>query len=183
MTIYEALKKDHKKVGQLLDQLVASSENGNDKWKSIIDQIRDELIPHARAEESVFYNAIRETGEYSELIGHGFGEHAVAEAELRTLQAMKTIDVNWTKLAKKLRADILHHVAEEEGKIFAAAQKVLSDQEALAIGKAFEALKPRIKEESFAKTSMDFVVNMLPVRFVESFKKSFSEQNRAKKAG
>jgi hemerythrin superfamily protein len=165
MNIYSALKKDHQKIETLLNRLVDSSEQGTDEWKGLVKEIRDELIPHSRAEEALFYNPIRETEHGSGLIAHSYTEHAVAETELRTLQAMEAINANWTALAKKLRHDLLHHVEEEEGKVFGAAKLVFSDEEAEQIGESFEQLKPMVKEQSFAETSMDLVKNLLPKRF------------------
>jgi hemerythrin superfamily protein len=165
MNIYTALKKDHQKIETLLNRLVESSEQGNDEWKSLVDEIRDELIPHSRAEEALFYNPIRETSHGSGTIVHSFAEHALAEAELRTLQAMEVINTNWTTLAKKLRSDLLHHVEEEEGKVFGAARLVFSEEEAEKIGEAFEQLKPMVRSQSFAGQSLDLVKNLLPKRF------------------
>lgn len=159
--IYTLLKKDHKHVAWLLDRLVACSENKNQEWKAIVDQIRDELIPHSRAEEALFYNAIRDRDPKAEGVGHAFSEHAMAEMELRTLQAMKAIDVNWTTLAKKLRDDLTHHVQHEENEVFAAAERVLTPAEAITIGERFEKLKPRIRDESFVGTTADLVGNLL----------------------
>jgi hemerythrin superfamily protein len=162
MNIYAALKKDHAKVESLLNQLVLSSENGTNDWKTLITQIRDELIPHSRAEEALFYNPIRETEFGKGVIMHSYQEHAMAETDLRTLQAMKAINANWTALAKKLRSDLLHHVKEEESKVFAAGKLVFSESEAEDIAEAFEALKPQIKEQSFVGTSYDLMLNLLP---------------------
>ncbi len=180
MTIYEALKKDHKKVHTLLDQLVAFSESENsDRWKRVIDEIRDELIPHARAEEALLYNPLRDSEQGKSEAWHGYREHAMAETELRALQAMKAIDVNWTTLAKKLRQDILHHVQEEEGKIFAAAQRLFSDEEARQIGRAFEELKPVIRKESFTGTTLELIANLLPSRMVPGFRSGFDQKKKS----
>lgn len=144
MNIYDALKKDHEEVRHLLDRLIQTSEADNDQWKEILDEIRDELIPHARAEEALFYNAIRElTPELSpdtNTVADSYAEHAAAEMELRSLQAMKAVDMNWTTLAKKLRTDILLHVKHEESKVFGLAHRVFTDEEAKMIGKAFKKL-------------------------------------------
>jgi hemerythrin superfamily protein len=182
MNIYQILKKDHKKVENLLNQLVEYSEADKDEWKSCLDQIRDELIPHARAEEALFYNAIRETtsgnNSGSDEVRHGYLEHAMAETDLRTLQAMKAIDVNWTRLAKKLRNDILHHVETEESKLFSEGQKLFTEEEAKMIGRAFEALKPTVKQQSFMGTTLDLVTNLLPRRLVPGFLKSQAKEEK-----
>ena len=176
MKIYSALKKDHEKVETLLKKLIESEETQD--WKKLIDEIRDELIPHSRAEEALFYNPIRETEHGKSLILHAYTEHAMAETELRTLQAMESIDIKWTLLAKKLRKDLLHHIEEEEGKVFSAAKIIFSDEEAEKIGTAFEQLKPFVKKQSFVGTSMDLITNILPERLRKNFRSHFSETQK-----
>jgi hypothetical protein len=112
------------------------------------------------------------------IILHAYGEHAMAETELRTLQAMKSIDFNWTTLAKKLREDLIHHVKEEESKVFSAAKKIFSDEEALMIGKAFAQLKPAIKEQSLAGTTLDLVENLLPRKYAAGFRRTFANEQK-----
>ena len=176
MMIYDALKKDHEKVSKLLDQLVECSESGDDRWKDLVTEIRDELIPHSRAEEAVFYNGIREASEEGGKIVRGYAEHAVAETELRALQAMKSVDVNFSALARKLRDDLNHHVREEETEIFAAGKKVFSDAEAKQIGDAFRRLKPMIREQSLAGTTLDLIANLLPRRLADGFRTEFTKK-------
>ena len=178
MNIYQALKKDHQKVSELLDKLVQSSESDGEKWKEWVDQIRDELIPHSRAEEAVFYNAIRELSPSNDAIKHSYAEHAMAEADLRALQAMKVIDVNWTRLAKKLRSDLLHHIETEENSVFSSAQKLFTEEEAKMIGKAFNTLKSTVEEQSFVGTTLDLISNLLPRRLVPGFRKGLSKEQK-----
>jgi hemerythrin superfamily protein len=171
MTIYECLRKDHRKVETLLNRLVKATKEDADGWQEIVEQIRDDLIPHARAEESVFYNAIRQLDPGNELVRHSYTEHLKAETELRALLAMKAIDVNWSDLARRLRKDLLHHVEEEEGKVFPAAKKLFSQDEAIGIGAAFERLKASIREQSSVVSTLGLVANLLPPRLVEGFRK------------
>jgi hypothetical protein len=178
MNIYQSLEKDHKEVAELLDKLIRSSEENNEEWKNTVEQIRDELIPHSRAEEAVFYNAIRELSPDNHAIKESYAEHAAAEMELRTLQAMKAVDINWTTLAKKLRADILHHVKHEESKVCTAARKLFTDEEAKMIGKAFKELKPIVREQSLIGTTVDLISNLLPRRLVPGFRKSVSKHEK-----
>lgn len=58
-----------------------------------------------------------------------------------------------------------HHIQEEEGKIFVLARSILTDHEAEQIGRAFVALKPKIREEGIMKTTFDLIVNLMPPRF------------------
>jgi hemerythrin-like domain-containing protein len=161
MTIYEALKKDHREVLEMFDTLIA----GEDADTHLIEEIRDALIPHSRAEEAVFYNSIRAVDADSGKVMHSYAEHIAAEALLRTLQVEGKLNTGWKTTAKKLKDALSHHIAEEESYVFALAQKIFTDEEAVKIGEAFQKMKPKVKEEGFMKTSLDLVANLLPTRF------------------
>jgi hemerythrin superfamily protein len=174
MDIYEALSQDHRTFEDLLDQLIAASDENDDAWKDALDLLRRGVIAHAHAEEAVFYNALRETDEAKGLVLHSYQEHAMAEAELRTLTAAKALDANWTSLMEKFAKDLRHHIEEEETKIFAAARKVFSAEEAAQIGVAFERLKldTAADGDSFMASTVDLVANLLPPRVASAFRKS-----------
>jgi hemerythrin-like domain-containing protein len=164
MLIYEILKKDHDTVKTLLSELISLSQDNMEEKHRIIDEIRDELIPHSRAEEEVFYNALRSLDAGKGKIMHSYKEHLEAETLLRTLQLMDKIDADWKDTTEKLRDALEHHIEEEETTIFDIAKQTFSDQEAEKIGEAFEALKPKVQQEGFMKNTLDLVVNLLPPR-------------------
>jgi len=169
MSIYDALKKDHDKVTEMLNELVMLNE-GDDVHSDLINQIRDELIPHARAEESVFYNSLRSLDQARDIVMHGYKEHVEAETLLRTLQIKDKVDMDWKKTAKELRKAVKHHIDEEETKIFNVAKQLFTQEEADMMEEAFEALKPEIKEEGFVQTTIEMVTNLMPKRFVPALR-------------
>jgi hemerythrin superfamily protein len=173
MTIYEALEKDHRKLEGLLDELLQTSKAGDDRWKSVLEEVRHALVPHSRAEEAVFYNALREMHQSPSLVAHSYLEHASAEAELRTLGAAKMIDANWTSLVEKLRKDLMRHIEVEESKVFKAGREVLSDLESKQIAAAFKRLKPELVKDadSMMGSTIDLIANLMPRRLVENFRK------------
>ena len=162
MTIYSELKKDHQKVLSLLDQMIATKKATPQEWSAMVQQVRDELIPHSRAEEAILYNALRDRSPGQSKVLHAYGEHAQAEALLRSLQAGDAFNVALTAAAKKLRDALAHHIAEEEGELFTAAQKTFSAEEARQMGYAFVQMKPRIQEQGLLGTTVDLVANLLP---------------------
>ena len=162
--IYELLKNDHDKTRELLEDLVSLDAEDIEARDEIIQDIRDDLIPHARAEEAVFYNSLRSLTDETETVMHGFKEHAEAETILRTLQLIDKVGADWKGLAEKLQEAVEHHIEEEEDQIFALGRKVLSDEEATAIGSAFERMKPEVREEGFMKNTADLIGNLLPPR-------------------
>lgn len=167
MQIYDALKADHNAIKELLSELVNLEEDA-DFRSDLVNQIRDELIPHVRAEEAVFYNALRTLDSAKNIIKHSYREHLEAEALLRALQLKTKMDMETRTLAKKLRAALNNHIEEEENRIFAVAHRHLTDQESEMICQAFEALKPKIRDEGIVKTTFDFVANLMPPRFASA---------------
>lgn len=170
MLIYEALAKDHRNVKKLLSQLVKLNQKDERKRHSLINKIRDELIPHARAEESVFYNSLRAIDAGTKTVMHGFQQHFEAETLLRMLQIRDTIDAEWKETARKLQTSVEHHIEEEEEKIFPIARNAFTADEARMMTKAFKSLKPKVKKEGFMKTTADLVTNLMPPRFAANFR-------------
>lgn len=169
MDIYEALKRDHEQVKELLDELVAL-QNDDEYRYVLIDEIRNLLIPHSRAEESVFYNTLRAVNADKKIVFHGFQEHLEAETLLRTLQVMDKVNLEWKAVAEKLKEAVNHHIQEEESEIFAEAREAFTDEEAVAMCDAFEQLKPKIEQEGFVKNTVDMVINMMPPRLADKIR-------------
>lgn len=166
MEIYEALKKDHEAIKDLLDELVALQPDDEYRYV-VIEEIRNLLIPHSRAEESVFYNSLRAVNADKKIVFHGFQEHLEAETLLRTLQVMDKVNMDWKGVAEKLREAITHHVQEEETEIFDEAINAFTPEESIAMADAFEQLKPKIEQEGFVKNTVDMVINLMPPRLAD----------------
>lgn len=179
MQIYEALEKDHDKVMELLRELISLTEANEERRGELIGEIRDELVPHSRAEESVLYNSLRLVEGEKAVVAHSYQEHLQAEALLRTLQMKDKIDADWKQTAQKLKAALEHHIAEEESEVFEAARRVFTDEEAVQMGEAFERLKPEVREEGFMQTTLDMVANMMPPRLSRALGKEHRGVDRS----
>jgi hemerythrin-like domain-containing protein len=178
-SIYEELRTDHQKVLALLDELIASEGAGPEAWGRLVQQIRDELVPHARAEEAILYNALRDIGTAKDVVAHSYNEHLQAEAALRALQVTEAAHVTWVGAARQLRASLHHHITEEETKVFPAAERVFTLEEAAAMGAAFVQMKPGVRADSFAGNTVDLVLNLLPTRLRDSVRQ-FAADNFGK---
>lgn len=169
MNIYEALKKDHVEVLDLIDELISLKED-DDYREILIKQISDALIPHSRAEESVFYNTLRAVNAPKKEVFHGYKEHLEAEALLKTLQGKEKLNMEWKSVAMKLRDALSHHINEEETEIFSIAKEVFTDDEARVMGEAFLELKPKVQEQSSLGKTADMVINLLPPRLASKIR-------------
>lgn len=164
MDIYQNLKQDHDEVKNLLSELISLSEK--DEYRhTLIEQIASALVPHARAEELVFYNTLRSSDADTGTIMHAFKEHMEAEALLRMLQTKDKVNFDWKKTAIKLKEELEHHIKEEETKVFAMAKSIISEAEADQIGKAFTQVKGEFKKQGALKNTADMLLNLLPPRF------------------
>jgi iron-sulfur cluster repair protein YtfE (RIC family) len=166
--IYDILKHDHDELKGILSRLEALDENADPT--ELVAAVRDALIPHARAEEAVFYNSLREYERAKAKIGHSFREHMAAEALLRTLQVKEKLPLDWKKTVRELRSALDHHIREEEGEIFPLARQFFTDEEAQMLGRAFEELKEKSAEKGFMGNSLELAANLMPPRFSDKFK-------------
>lgn len=169
MDIYQVLKNDHDELKVLVDELVNLKEDDDYRF-ILIDQISDLLIPHSRAEESVFYNSLRAVNADKKITFHGFQEHLEVEGQLRQLQIKDKLSLDWKATAEKLRNSLLHHIEDEETEIFAEARAAFTKQESDAMGDAFVQLKAKVQKEGFIKHTADMIINMMPPRLIDKIK-------------
>ena len=161
---------DHDKVKGLLTELLTLRDDDHETRKSLVEQIRDALIPHSRAEESVFYNSLRTIKNAKDEAMHGYKEHMEAETLLRILQVEDKTHMDWKETASKLKEALEHHIQEEETTMFNLARANFTAEEAQQMGAAFEKLKPEIKEQTIVGTTWDMVANLMPTRFSNNFR-------------
>lgn len=143
MDIYSVLKKDHRKVEDLFEQLTnARSDNTR---QQLLDTIHDELMLHMKAEEATLYATLEETSEthLEELMPEVEEEHDGAREYFEKIAKAKLGSPKWFILVGELKHAIKHHVEEEEGMVFKHAREVLSDAMADELGMQFKALKQK----------------------------------------
>jgi hemerythrin superfamily protein len=126
------LMADHKKVKKLFSDFDKLKEEGGDEEKSaIVDQICSELKIHTELEEEIFYPAVRNAIDDSDLMDEALVEHAGAKDLIAQLEDASPEDDLYDAKVTVLGEQIDHHVKEEEGSIFPKAKKAKVDTEAL----------------------------------------------------
>lgn len=177
MLIYEALRNDHNELKVLFSQLMELSDDDVEQRHRLIELIRDGLIPHARAEESVFYNSLRLMDNTKKIAMHAYKEHLEAESLLRMLQVQDKTHIKWRETAGKLRTAIEHHIYEEESQLFSVAQALFTNEEAIAMAEAFEKQKQEIKDKGFMGTTLEMISNLMPPTVSDNFKNRDSNRH------
>ncbi len=144
--ILDTLKEEHEEVGALLKAMVETTAPA--KRKALLSKVKAALVPHARAEEKVVYDAIlalkgkemKQDGE------EGYLEHGLADKMIATLSKIKNAgSPEFGAAAKVLKELIEHHVKEEERDIWADVREHFSVEDRQAMNARFLAAKKTVR--------------------------------------
>ena len=143
MNAIRLLKRDHKTVKALLEELAKSE--GADRRKQLMERVSLELEIHAAIEEEIFYPAFRAAGEKGEdekLFFEALEEHrAVKQLLLPDLQQTDASSEQFAARAKVLKELVLHHAREEERELLPRAKELLAESDLDRLGELLEARK------------------------------------------
>jgi len=120
---------DHQRIDALFADYATAA--GDDAKRGIVREIYRQLLPHAQAEEEIFYPALAEAGSNDDAVEEAFGEHAAARKTLESILAASPADMTYDMKVRMLQKEIQHHVREEETELFAEARDAGLDLEAL----------------------------------------------------
>lgn len=155
MDIYQVLKADHKVVKALLKQMDDTTERSGKKRTALLLKLKQALIPHARAEELVVYEPLKDSDvkDADDLSFEAYEEHWVADKLLLEISGTDTADKRWGALLSVLKENLEHHIEEEEEELFKKCRKSFSKEEAEAMMDEFNLLKKGfLKEVKAGKT-------------------------------
>ena len=138
MDVYQLLKQDHQKAKQLFEKLGDTSDGAEKTRERLFAQLKDELELHAQVEEKHFYPALRDNKETKDLVNEALEEHKEMKMGLKDLDAAEKTDESWAEKLAELKANVEHHVEEEETELFPLAQKVLDSKKAEQIAEAIQ---------------------------------------------
>jgi hypothetical protein len=138
-TIFELLKLDHDKVKDLFKKAEESKDRAS--LKKIFEQIETELSIHSAVEEEYFYNKLYVSDELKELLTEAMAEHEnienqIVDVEDKFLQNA----INEEQLAagiKVLEESVVHHIKEEEGKMFEMVRNALDEEKLIEMAELF----------------------------------------------
>jgi len=170
MNIYEALKKDHAAVLPVLKKLITLADDNADRSVKIdlAKKVRHDMKLHNRAEEAVLYRSLRDLSAGAVLTEDRYQEHAHMEACLHSLTAVNTLPMEWRDAAIDLCTSFKTHVSDEENRLFKAAQRLITPEEAEMMGEAFLSLKRELdamSEDLLEENIVGLVADEMPERF------------------
>ena len=144
MTIYDELKKDHDQVQEMMTRIEEMSSRASTSKVKLFEEMKAALTAHLRAEEKVFYDAIKPEKSAHDIALEGYEEHHVADLLMREISRLPPNDEKWTAKFTVLKENVEHHVEEEEGEIWAKAREILDEAKAQELGEAFVSEKEKL---------------------------------------
>src|SRR5688500_8134431 len=112
--VIKLLEADHREVEDLFAK--AESTTGAAK-QQVVTKIASELTLHADVEEQVVYPAMREAG-LNDIVDEAEQEHSKVKELVAQLEAMDATTDEVDGVLTELKADVQHHVEEEESEGF-----------------------------------------------------------------
>jgi hemerythrin superfamily protein len=142
--VIEVLEHDHREVEQMFAELEslrgATSDEMKSRRKAVAEQVTIELVRHSVAEEVLVYPQV-EKKVSAEEAEHAREEHAEAEETLQRLEKLEADDPAFDDEFATLMEEIRHHIADEEGQMFAHMRQVIDADELVTLGARVEAFK------------------------------------------
>lgn len=123
------LRADHKLVAELFDEFEAA--RSGTKKKTLAEQICRELIVHTQIEEEIFYPAVKDALNDTDMVPEAVVEHATLRSLIAEIRAHDSDEETWEAKVKVLGEYVQHHVKEEEKEMFPQAKETDLDMEEL----------------------------------------------------
>jgi hemerythrin-like domain-containing protein len=143
MNIFDLIEKDHEKVKALLEE-IQENANDNNKRDSLLAQVKQALLAHNKAEESLIYKELEKRG-YEKLALRSQEEHKLVEKFLENFKEDLSEDsfLAYTEILKNL---ISTHIEEEESETFEHLEEEFSEEDLDTLAEKFQQEKENNKQ-------------------------------------
>jgi hypothetical protein len=142
--ILSKLHEDHETAEDLLNQLEATEDDSEER-EELFMRAKEEIMVHKVTEERVFYSRLLQHPDTRDIGKHCNEEHSEVDKLVDKLEQMDISSPKWLQTLSKLKTTILHHVREEETKVFDLAQQAFSDEMLEELGEIYEQEKLHVQ--------------------------------------
>jgi hypothetical protein len=139
--VIEMIKADHRALEAVFVKLEA--EEGD--TAALLEQVKELLVPHSKAEETVVYPAIKSAvpAEGSD-VDDGIAEHHHVASVLGRVMGEDRDDPGADGLVAAIIGEVRHHVEEEENDILPKFANVATTEQLHELGERFAVAKERV---------------------------------------
>jgi hemerythrin-like domain-containing protein len=142
--ILNTLKAEHDALRTLFKKMEETTDRAEKGRMELLEQIEQQLIPHAKWEESVFYPAFAERTDRDGLKTHAEAQLEHSAVENTIIPAVKEADPTTPEFAGRVKVFgefIDHHASEEERTMFKMARQLFSAEELAQFDEDYETWK------------------------------------------
>lgn len=148
MSAIEFLKRQHRDVEQLFEQLKVSDDER--ERLSLLGKLAENLTLHAALEERHFYPLCRKLGLEDE-VRESLQEHGQVKRMVSELLQLKRKDPRLRQLVEQLQKSVEDHVEEEETEVFPKVQSKAEDDALDQLGDQMASDMESLKEQELLK--------------------------------
>lgn len=145
--IFARLKDDHDRHRDLLDRLLDTQGESDDR-ADMFEELTKELKSHAAAEEQALYSTMLRKPPTTADTRHSVAEHHEIEEALNDLAATDMASGGWLTKFKEFDHRYRHHIDEEEEEHFPEFEEYLTDEDRAWMRSVFERRKREEKAEA-----------------------------------
>ena len=149
-TLLGQLKKEHEDVKLLFKK---AEDCDQDERADVLQEIKEELVPHARGEEKTIYSLLKgllDNEDASEedlnLANEAYEEHRVIDELLKSLESINANDEKWIAHLKVLKENVEHHIKEEELELFELIKKHFTADKLTELKAVYLSVKERFAD-------------------------------------
>lgn len=129
MNLLDVLHDDHAVVERLFADILRTSSADKARREALFLALKEAVLKHAHAEETVFYPTLRDKKPAHDMVEHGLDEHHQVEMLLQRIEGIPADSDDWLDTLETIHAKIKDHVEEEESDIFPKARQLLGEGE------------------------------------------------------
>lgn len=145
LDIVNMIMEDHKPLKELIE-VMKDTERDLDERADAFAEFAPMLIAHAKPEEQVLYNTMKQAAELREEGFEGDVEHSLADQMVEEIMRTEDDDL-WSARVKVLAELVEHHIEEEETRLLPDFKKHSEESIRQRLGQEFLRLKTKIFEQ------------------------------------
>ncbi len=143
VTAIELLEEQHREVEQLFTEL--EEEESTEEKQALFEELADKLAVHAAIEERHFYPQAKDD-KTEDLLLESVEEHLAVKRVIADLMETSPEDPSFDAKVKVLKEQVEHHVKEEEEELFPKVEKLLSEDQLIALAQEMTATRVELEE-------------------------------------
>ena len=140
MLATEILTMDHREALALIDE-IQNVRNSTTSHKRTFERLRDALLLHMREEEEIFYPALAQHDDFSDLLEVNIPEHEMVREMLAQLGELEPNDGVFQETLLTMKTALQKHMTEEEEDLFPDAIDTFGAEKIDALGNRIDQMK------------------------------------------